>query len=156
MLAAPLVAEPAGEGDLLPALTLEDQHGETRSIHAGVRHVLFARDMDGGGVLKDALSESGAELLTATGSVYVANVSRMPGLVRRLFVLPSLRRRGYPILLDTDGKATADFPGEKERATLIDLSDLRITGVRHFADSAGLRAALEAARGADTEGRPER
>jgi hypothetical protein len=146
VLAPPAAGEPLTVGDALPALTLEDQHGQERAIDAGVRHVLFARDMDGGGVLKDALSEGGAELLAATGSVYVADVSRMPGLVRRMFVLPSLRRRGYPILLDSDGTATVDFPGQKERATLIELDALRITRVRQFSDKAALRGALEAAR----------
>lgn len=139
-------AGPLGEGDPMPALTLEDQHGAERTIDTQVRHVLFARDMDGGGVLKDALAKGGAELLAATTSVYVADVSRMPGLIRRMFVLPSLRRRGYPILLDMDGTATADFPGEKERATLIKLDGLRIRRVRHFSDEAELRAALESAR----------
>jgi len=154
-LAAPAAAEPLGEGDLLPGLTLEDQHGEARVIDAGVRHLLFARDMDGGGVLKDALSDGGAELLDATGSLYVADVSRMPGLIRRIFVLPSLRRRGYPILLDTDGTATADFPGEKERAALIELAGLRITRIRYFTESAELERALQAARTGDAEETPE-
>ena len=139
-------AGPMREGDPMPALTLGDQHGAERTIDRNVRHVLFARDMDGGGVLKDALASGGAELLAATASVYVADVSRMPGLIRSIFVLPSLRRRGYPILLDTDGTATADFPGAQERATLIELDGLRITRVRHFSDKAELRAALESAR----------
>jgi hypothetical protein len=145
LLAAPAEAsaEPWAEGRRLEPIALPDQHGEPRTIDAPVRAVLFSRDMEGGGVLKDALGETGAGLLERSGAVYVADVSRMPALVRRLFALPSLRRRGYPILLDADGAATAEFPSQPKRGTLVMLEDLRVERIRHFESAEALRQALE-------------
>jgi hypothetical protein len=149
LLGGPAAAGPYAEGARIPALSLPDQHGETRQIDANVRAILFARDMDGGGVLKEALAESGPSLLEGAGAVYVADVSRMPGLIRRFFALPSLRRRDYPILIDTDGSATERFPSSEGQATLMVLDSLRLVGVSHFGSAAELRAALEKARPAE-------
>ncbi len=142
LVAIPAGAEPYGEGDRFPPITLKDQHGNPHSIGEGVRAVLFSRDMEGGGVLKDALKKSGAELLKSAGAVYVADVHRMPGLIRRLFALPGLRRRGYPVLIDEDGTATESFPSAEGKATLIELERLRIKRIRHLSTAPELRRAL--------------
>jgi hypothetical protein len=137
-------AEPWAEGRTLEPLALPDQHGQARAIDASVRALLFARDMDGGSLLKEAVGEDGAALLERRGVVYVADVSRMPGMVRSLFALPSLRRRGYPVLLDLDGAATADFPSEPAKGTLVTLDALRVGSIRHYESAEALRGALEA------------
>ena len=128
-----VVAEAVAVGATLAARTLEDQHGETRSIDRGTRFVLFSRDMDGGDVIEEALSDAPEGFLEARSAVYVADISRMPGLVTRLFALPSMRRRPYPMLLDRTGDATADLPAEKGRATLVRLEALRVAAVTSFA-----------------------
>lgn len=132
-----------GPGDVLAPLALEDQHGRPRAIDAGVRGILFSRDMGGGGVAKEALAEDGAALLEASGTVYVADISRMPGLVTKLFALPGMRRRPYPMLLDRDGAATSAWPSEEGHASLIGLRDGVVTDVRTFDDAPALRQALE-------------
>jgi hypothetical protein len=37
-------------------------------------------------------------------------VHRMPGPIRRWIAIPRMRDRSYPVLLDTDGEATAGLP----------------------------------------------
>lgn len=127
------VAAPAAAGGptLVPAqlapFSLPDQHGETRAVDASVRLVVLSRDMDGGSVVREALAKQGggaAAFLAAHGAVYVADVSRMPGLVRSLIALPRMRSRPYPVLLDEDGKATAALPSEEGRATVLWLDAL--------------------------------
>jgi hypothetical protein len=144
LLLLPLSAWPGAlqVGGTLPALTLRDQHGESRAIDAGLKAILFSRDMDAGGIVKDALKEGGAELLAGAGAVYVADVSAMPRLIRRIFAIPSMRRRGYPMLLDMEGSATVDFPGGKGQPALITLDELRVTAIESFESAQALRAAL--------------
>ncbi len=146
LVAVPVAAEPLTKSSVLPVLEMSDQHGEPRTIDRAVRAILFARGMDSAGLLEDALDESGAELLENSGSVYVADMSRMPRMIRWMFALPSLRRRDYPILLDLDGSVTADFPSAEAKVTLIELEALRVTKVLYFAAAGELREALEARR----------
>ena len=49
--------EPYAVGDAIAPFTLEDQHGEDRSVDASVKVILFSRDMDGGDYLKEALAD---------------------------------------------------------------------------------------------------
>lgn len=137
-------AEPLAVGDALPALTLRDQHGEEHQVDAAARAVLFTRDMDAGAIVKTALADDGGRMLEAAGAVYVADVSRMPGLVRRMIAIPRMRRRGYRMLLDEEGEATARLPGGDGTATLLVLDARRITAIERHGDPEALRAALAA------------
>jgi len=141
-VAGPASADPYAVGSQLPVLELEDQHGTAHTVDETVRRVLVTRDMDAGRIAKAALEEAGAPLLEELASVYVSDVSRMPGVIRSLFAMPSLRRRPYPILLDLDGLATADVPSEDGKVTVIDLESLRIARIRYLGESEAVLDAL--------------
>lgn len=141
----PAYAEPVGEGSVLAPLTLEDQHGVARSVDASTRGMLFSRDMDGGAFVREALAEDGAAKLEQAGVVYVADVHRMPGPIRRWIAIPRMRDRGYPVLLDTEGEATASFPSTEGEASWIRLEGLRVTEVRILGSKAEVEAVLEGA-----------
>lgn len=123
---------PLGVGDALPELALEDQHGVQRSVDASTRVILFSRDMDGGDILKAGLAELPEGTLESAGAVYVSDISGMPGLVARLFALPRMRRRPYPMLLDRTGESTALLPDVAGQATLIHLDALQIEALEHL------------------------
>ena len=139
-------AEPLKPGDRLEPFAIDDQRGSPHTVDAQVRAILFARDMKGGDIVKAALAEAGAERLADADAVYIADVSGMPALVLRLFALPKLRRREYPMLLDTDGGLTQPLPAADGMATLIQLRKLEIIAVAHYDSSEAVRSALEALR----------
>jgi hypothetical protein len=138
-----------GVGAALPAVTLDDQHGETHAIDASLRAILFSRDMDGGGVIRalldpEALGEPATAFLDRHGAVCVADVHRMPGLIRRAIAKPRMRKRPYPLLLDEKGDPTSAWPSQEGHATLIRLDGLRVVEVLHTRLPAKLREALVA------------
>jgi hypothetical protein len=137
------LAAPNAEGSRVAPFSIEDQYGETHAIDGSVRAILLGRDMGASDVLEDALAESNRELLLRTGTVYIADVSRMTSFIRRWIAEPKMRRRGYPMLLDRDGALTKDLANEKGKATLIQLDQLEIVKVRYFESSTDLRAALD-------------
>lgn len=130
-------------GDAFPSLQLKDQHDAPVTIGPATRLVLFSRDMDGGGHVKEALAEDGRSRLEDRGAVYIADVSGMPGFVRSAFALPSMRKRPYPIALDETGSATASLPAEEGKATVLVLEDGRITSVTFAGSSADVLGALQ-------------
>jgi len=134
--------EPLGVGDTLPELPLTDQHGAQHVVDASVKIILFSRDMDGGDILKSALADLPEGSLDAAGAVYVSDISGMPSFVARLFALPRMRRRPYPMLLDRTGEVTVLLPDEPGRATLIHLDALQITEVEHLETPEAVRARL--------------
>jgi hypothetical protein len=122
-------------GDTMPEIALEDQHGEPRAIGRTTRIVLFSRDMDGGELLKAGLADAAPGFLAEHDAVYLSDISGMPRLVARMFALPSMRRRAYPMLLDRTGEATAELPDQPGQATLIFLRELRIERIEHVSSA---------------------
>jgi hypothetical protein len=135
-------AEPVGEGAVIEPFTLEDQHGVERAVDAATRSVLLSRDMDGGAFVRETLAEDGAAKLEKAGAVYVADVSRMPGPIRRWIAIPRMRDRGYPVLLDTEGDVTASLPSAEGKASWIRLQGLRVVEVRLLGSAAEVESAL--------------
>jgi hypothetical protein len=135
-------AEPYAVGDRIEPFDLRDQHDLEHRVDESTEIVLLSRNMAAGKVIKQALEAAGSEALRDRHAVYVADISGMPGLVARLFAIPSMRKRSYPMLLDRDGEASARLPDGGDRATLIRCNGLEITHIGHFEDPAELRSEL--------------
>jgi hypothetical protein len=139
----PPPAPPLKIGSLIAAATLLDQNEVPHAIDESVRIVLFAREMEGGALIRALLEEEGPDYLTNTRALYVADISGMPSLIANLVAIPKMQdERLYPTLLDRDGITTAPFPSEVGHATVIGLENLRVTAVDHRVSVAGIREAI--------------
>lgn len=146
--ASPALAEdgalrPLAVGEVLPEFSLEDQFGAEGRVDDSVRVILFSRDMEGGDLLRTGLAEVGEGVLPAARVVYVSDISGMPRLVARMFALPKMRKRPYPMLLDRTGEWTALLPGTPGRATFIHLERLKIRTVEEFDSAEAVRARID-------------
>jgi hypothetical protein len=130
-------------GDAIAPFTLEDQHGKSRTVDASVKVILFSRDMDGGDLLKQGLADVDPDYLSGRNAVYVADISRMPGLIASMFAIPAMRDRPYSMLLDRDGKTTARLPSAEAQATLVFVDRLTVQRIVHVAEAPAVRRELE-------------
>ena len=135
-------SEPFGVGDAIAEISLQDQHGKDGVVDGSTRILLFSRDMDGGKILEEALADTDEGFLAADNALYLSDISGMPSLVARLFAIPSMRKRPYPMLLDRSGDATQRIPDVDERATVIFLKSLTVERVEHVDSANGVRALL--------------
>ena len=150
LLSFPLITVKAEEsnlkpGDLFPAITLENQHGETINIDSQTRLLLFSADMGGGKLVRKVVEQhkSVADLVNSDTVRYISDVSNMPSMIRRMMALPAMRKRPYPILLDTKGETTANFPRRSETVSLIQLNQLTITSISYSSTVQQLAEALK-------------
>jgi hypothetical protein len=135
-------AEPLRPGMPMPEIRLTDQHDVEKTIASGVRYVVFTRDMDAGNMVKEALAENGGSILETADAIYIADISGMPAFVTKVFAVPAMRKRGYPIVLDRDGKATSGVPSEEGKITVLDLGAGAIAQIRYVASAEELRSVL--------------
>jgi len=129
-------------GSEFEPFSIEDQHGQTHQLDASVEAVLFSRDMKGGDLIKAALADVGPSFLEQHHAVYLADISGMPRLIARMFAIPKMRKRPYPMLLDRDGSLSERFPGVERKATVVSLAKLRVTAIQHFTTEDDLMRAL--------------
>lgn len=120
-------------GNRVAEVTLADQFGEAHVLDERVAMVLFARDMAGGGLIKEVLARHPGAL-AENRALYVADISGMPSFIARMSAIPKMKKRPYPTLLDRDGRATATFPAREGKATIMRLSSLQVVELR-FVDS---------------------
>ncbi len=132
----------------MPPLTLADQHDVKAAITPDTRTVVFARDMASADIVEKALADNGAALLADAAALFVSDISGMPGMVRKFIAMPAMRKRPYRMILDRDGKATANMPAQKDQVTLLRLEAMNIQAVEYIDSADRLRAALEASRSA--------
>ncbi len=144
-------AAPLGAGMHMPVFTLADQHDVEGSITPATRCVLFNRDMASAKVLQEALADNPTVLLDTAGAVIVSDISGMPRIITALFAVPAMRKRPYRMLLDREGKVTADFPFEKGKVTVVYVKDLTVEKVEFVESPEALRAALTPAAAPPTQ-----
>lgn len=129
-------------GDPLPALTLTDQHDKPAPLPAETRHLIFAAEKGPAEMVVTALDTRGAAWLKQTNGVYLADIHGMPGLVSRMFALPKLREKTYPITIGRNEQDLAMFPHKKDCVTLISVQDGKLGEARFACTNDELKAGL--------------
>lgn len=143
----PPPVKPLAVGSRVQSATLLDQNEVPRAIDENVQIIFFAREMEGGAVIRSLLDAEDASYLEENRAVYVADISGMPGLIANLVAIPKMQKeRSYPTLLDRDGSTTAPFPGQAGQVTVLLLDDLQVTAIEYRGSLEGLREAVSQAR----------
>lgn len=131
--------------NVMPVLSLKDQFDKTQNIDQSTKIVIFAHDMDGNDIVEEALASYDADKLTAMNTVFLADISGMPSLIGKLFALPAMRKRAYPIMLDREGKLVEGFKVKEEQVTVMFLDNLAITDTKLVKTGSELSTLLESA-----------
>jgi hypothetical protein len=136
-------ATPLQTGDALPALMLNDQHDKPYVLNADTRQILFAADNDGAELVMAELDRRGASWLKESKRAYLADIHKMPSLVTRLFAMPKLREKTYPIALGREAADLAMYPRKKGCVSLLPIKAGKLGEVIYACDATALKAALQ-------------
>ena len=143
-LALPLsaMAGPIEPGQPLPALRLKNQHDQDWQVPASTRLVVFAAGRKASNLVMAVLAPQHQGFLASRHAVYLADMSKMPGLITRTFALPALREQPFEVGVSLDETLLATWPRQDDAVTLIGLEDGRVTHFQYASSEAQLRAAL--------------
>lgn len=125
-------AAPYATGSKVEAFSAKTQHDKEFTFKpANTQFLLVTHDMETGKKANAILTTVGPENLTNKKVVYLANIHGMPG-VGRMFALPKMRKYSHTIILGDDAGLIAKFPEEKNKVTVLKLSDGKVTSVRYW------------------------
>lgn len=130
-------------GERLAPWTLSDQFEQAYTLDDDLRILLVARSMDGAKLLDAALEGQAKGYLEARQALFVADISRMPGLIGKLFAIPAMRDYSYRVLLDREAQVVPQYAAPEEGVLWLQLERGVLRERRVFADAAALRVALE-------------
>lgn len=121
-------------GSRIKPFELSDQHGKLHTIDEHVRLIIFASDREASDIVYEALKSHNDTYLSVHHTAYILDISSIPSIIFRMFVLPRMRKYSYSVLLDKKSGATHMFPREGGNITLIKLDKMEIKSVE-FIDS---------------------
>lgn len=130
-------------GERLAPWTLLDQHDAPYTLNDETRILLVARDMDGARLVDAALEGKPKGYLEQRQAVFLADISRMPGVVATLFALPKMRDYSYRIILDRDARIAPRYPAGEGDVLWLQLEDGRLLEQKTFKTAEVLRRALD-------------
>ncbi|WP_322520578.1 hypothetical protein SR882_07195 [Guyparkeria halophila] len=102
-------------GDPFPRWELTDQHDQTHRLPGDTTQaIVFSSSKQADETLSPVLESVVGDRLISGEVIYLSDISRMPGLISRLFALPSLRDRDYPVVLIREEGVSAPLVTETD------------------------------------------
>lgn len=126
-----------------PSGTFTDQFEQSHDLSACRQLLLFAPDRDAAGIAEQALEGLDGAAMQRRGICYLADISRMPGLITKMFALPALRERAYPVLLGREEGDTAGLPRREGHLSVLNMAAGRSESPAYVNDATAARALLE-------------
>ncbi|MCP1624840.1 hypothetical protein J2T47_003591 [Pseudomonas nitroreducens] len=123
--------------------TLLDQFDKPYTANADLKVLLVAHDMAGSKLMKAALAERPAGYLEARHAAFVADISRMPAPISKLFAIPAMRDYSYRVLLDREPRLANRFPAQADAVTWLQLDQGKVVSTHQFDSTEALSQALE-------------
>ena len=130
-----------GVGDPLPVLNLKDQNDTPHQIPNNTRRVLLTVDNGGTALATELIESHDKGWLTDKKQVFLADIHKMPSLVTRLFAMPQLREKPYPIMLGREASELQMFPRRKNCVTVIQVKDGKVSDLAFACNREELKAA---------------
>lgn len=132
------------QGKELSPVNFEDQHGDTVTFDASVNWLIFAHHNKGAKMTKDAIDQVEISDFTAHQGLYVADISKMPTLISKMFAMPAMRKFEFNVALDKDGDLTQHWPKQDDKVTLITLDSLNLVNVQYVDSTEEIITFIEA------------
>jgi len=126
------------------SFTLPDQFDKAHTLTDQTKKVIFVFAKATGHTVKEFLKKQDKNYLPSRNTLFIADVSGMPTVIRNTFALPDFKKSPYSVVLIYD-KAIADtYKNEKDtdKITLITLKDRTITSIQTFTTEKELETAL--------------
>ena len=126
------------------AFTLPDQFDKAQSLTADTKKVVFVFAKATGHTVKEFLKQQDKNYLTQRNTLFVADISPMPTIIRNTFALPDLKKSAYSVLLVYDGAIAKQFKNETqaEKIALVTLNNGTVETVKYISTDAELKAEL--------------
>ncbi|WP_413294425.1 hypothetical protein ACLSU7_04815 [Bdellovibrio sp. HCB185ZH] len=118
-------------GETLTAFQIQNQFDEPAELNKDTKWILFSSDMNTAKMLSEYLNEN-ASKLDLGGILIISDISKMPGLVSKMFAIPKMKKYNFKLALDKTGETTKDWPRKEGALTVIKVSDLKVDSIQEL------------------------
>ncbi|PHS58767.1 MAG: hypothetical protein COB17_02135 [Sulfurimonas sp.] len=116
----------------LADLRLNDQNEKSHTLSADTKTVVFAFSKDVGHKCNDFFATKKPSYLSDNKTVFVADISSAPSIIRSLFIKPGLKDFKHTVLIIEDEAIASSYKSgmDKEKIIVVSLKNHTITAVK--------------------------
>ncbi len=136
-----IVVEPmASVGKSLKSLALKDQFDQPKRINDDTKKVIFAFSKDMGHLSNDYFNAKEPTFLADHNTIFIADVSSAPSLIRSMFIMPGLKDFKHTVLVIDDERVAASYcnKGKEEELMVVIVEDFNIKKISYISTEAEL------------------
>jgi len=127
------------------SFTLPDQFDNAISLTPNIKKVIFVFAKATGHTVKEFLKKQDKNYLPARNTLFIADISGMPTVIRNTFALPDFKKSSYSVTLIYDKNIASTYKNEKDtdKITIVTLNNNVITDIQTLSTENELKAALQ-------------
>jgi len=116
--------------------TLPDQFDVSHSLDSSIQKLVIVFSKENGHLVNGFISSQSKDFMKSKKAILIADISKMPVVIRNTFALPSLKKSSYPTALIYDTKLSSVFKNsDKENEIhLINVENNRLKKITYTTD----------------------
>lgn len=130
-------------GQQILPFELENQHGKRIKVGDSAKILLFTKEKTPSKLLNTFLLGLDPKYLTIHNAFFIADISGMPFLVRKMIAIPKMKKSPYDILLAKKEATLAFVPYKKDYITILKKRDGQIESINFVNKMSELKNTLK-------------
>ena len=129
----------------LETLKLNDQNGNSHVITADTKKVIFAFSKDVGHTCNDFFATKPESYLSDNNTIFVADISGAPSLIRSMFIIPGLKDFKHKVLVLDDKNIANGYKAKQdtENIVVVFVDNNIITAIKNISSVDALAKVIE-------------
>lgn len=126
------------------SFTLPDQFDKASTLTNDTKKIILVFAKATGHTVREFLKKQDKSYLPSRHTLFVADVSGMPTIIRNTFALPDFRKSPYSVLLIYDKSIAKSYKNEKDanKITIVTLKNKKITNIQTVTSEEELKKVL--------------
>jgi hypothetical protein len=131
-------------GEKIKQFKINDQFDTPQMIQESTEKIIFVFSKDKGHEVRNFLDKQSDAYLKSKNILFVADVSKMPAIIR-WFVLDSLDKYQFSIALIEDDEIAKNYRDEKriDQIMVVNINNFIVTGIDYFDETEELKTLIE-------------
>jgi hypothetical protein len=124
--------------------TLPDQFDKAHTLTKDTKKLIFVFAKSTGHTVKEFLKKQPKEYLPQRDTLFIADISPMPTIIRNTFALPDFKKSPFSVLLIYDKSIAKQFKNEKEadKIAVVGLENGVVNSVKYIDTEEALKKLL--------------
>jgi len=105
---------------------LPDQFDKAHSLSSDTKTIIVAFEKKDGHTVREYLKKHDSKLLEKNSAFFIADISKVPVVIRNMFILKDLKKSKFPVLLIYDKKISTTLNENKKGIMVLHLQNKEI------------------------------